>query len=175
MYIKFNFAKMDKAKLKLAVLSLVDAANPAIEGMFAPVAQSLLKSVGTRVSEWIDGIGGPVTFNQTPGETLSQERYDAIAEVAENVFRGQDGFMASVPMGQSERYAFLSSFQGIPPANMQFASDNPVIIDKLNARDRKGRPVFSREQQAKILANMDWMQLLLEFAPIIVKLILLFI
>lgn len=173
MFISFDVKKMDAAKLKLAVTNVIAGASPGLSGLFAPPAQAALAAVGTRIEKWIDDTLSPVSFKASP---LDNERWEAIEDVVANTFKGGDGYHASKPMSAAQQTNFLATFTGkVPAKNLQYAQDNPVIIDKLNAKTRAGKPMFTQEQQEKILANMDWMQLLLEWAPAILKLLLMFI
>jgi hypothetical protein len=175
MFISFDVKKMDASKLKLAVASIIGGATPGLQGLFAPPAQAALLAVGTRVEKWIDDYLSPVSFKASANPALDAERYEAIEEVVVTVFKGQDGFMASKPMTAAQHVNFLGKFASVPKTNLDYALANPMIIDKLNAKTRSGKPVFSEAQQEKILANIDWMKLLLEWAPMIVKLLLMFI
>lgn len=173
MFISFDVKKMDASKLKLAVGAIIGGASPGLQGLFAPPAQAALQAVGTRIEKWIDDVLSPVSFKAS---VIDAERYEAIEEVVVNVFKGQDGYQAAKPMTAAQQTNFLTKFTGkVPAKNLDYALQNPMIVDKLNAKTRSGKPMFTEEQQEKILANMDWMQLLLEWAPMIVKLLLMFI
>lgn len=174
MFISFDVKKMDTTKLKLAVSSVIAGASPGLQGLFAPPAQAALAAVGTRIEKWIDDTLSPVTFKAA--SPLDTERFEAIEEVVVNVFKGGDGYMASKPLSQAQQTNFLAKFAGkVPADNLNFAMANPAVIDKLHAKTRSGKPMFTEEQQEKILANIDWMKLLLEWAPAILKLLLLFV
>lgn len=75
----------------------------------------------------------------------------------------------------AEATNFLGGFSGVPAANAALVMANPILVDKLQAKHHHGNPVFSHDEQQKILANIDWLQLLLTLAPIIFKILMMFL
>ena len=178
--IGFDKTKISKTDAKNAVASVLAAVKPAITGIGASLVHGVLDLVVGKVNSWIDGQLSPVQIhNANPGQPLTpdQEKWEAVEDLMTGVLYGSDGHKASVPMTQADEIKFLANFQlkGVPAVNLQFAKDNPGVIAKLTAKDRKGRAYFTEAQQQKILENIDWMKLLLEYAPVILKLLLMFI
>lgn len=173
MLISFDVKAINRSLLASSMRTLADSINPAVSGLLAPAVKAVVNAAVEKLITWIDNKLAPVSFQADPGDL---EKYEAIEELVDNALRGSDGFMASVPLSPAESINFLAKFTGkVPAAHLDFAKNNPQVIAKLNAVTRKGKPMFTEEQQEKILANMDWMKMLLEFAPIVLKLLLLFI
>jgi hypothetical protein len=70
---------------------------------------------------------------------------------------------------------YLGGFTGVTPANAAFVTAHPEVIVKLMAKRRGGSDWFSHDEQAAMLAGaggIDWMQLLMTLAPILIKILL---
>lgn len=142
--VNFEYKKMDKEKIKLAVSSLAAGALAGFSGIGAGAIVAITNAVVTGINAEIDHWLAQVTILAGPVDAATVTQY-------------------------------LNQFPGLPADNIKFVQDNPKLLAKLKARDRRGNPVFSQEQQEKILANIDWLVLLMEVAPIILKILLMFI
>ncbi len=79
------------------------------------------------------------------------------------------------PVTAQEVSMYLAGFAAVPQASKDFVAANPEVLRKLTGRDRHGKLYFTHEQQQAILGNVDWLALLMEVMPIILKLLMLFI
>lgn len=175
--IGFDKSKISKTDAKNAVSSTFAAVKPAITGLGASLVVGVLSLVETKVHQFIDDTLSPVFIHNANPNSPGAEKWDAIEDVMFAALYGGDGQKAGMPMTQADEIKFLSNFhlKGVSAVNLKFAQDNPGVIAKLTAKDRRGKAYFTEAQQQKILENIDWMQLLLEYAPMIIKLLLMFI
>lgn len=70
---------------------------------------------------------------------------------------------------------WLAGFSGVSQATQDFVKANPLVVDKMRAERRPLRPWFSHDEQQAMLAGVggvDWVALLLQIAPILVKILL---
>jgi hypothetical protein len=70
---------------------------------------------------------------------------------------------------------YLGGFTNVSAANAAFVTAHPEVVGKLMAKRRGGSDWFSHDEQAAMLAgvgNIDWMQLLLQLAPVLIKILL---
>jgi hypothetical protein len=130
----------------------------------------LKSAVSDAVEGVLSGVGGiaapaVAAVARTGVTALQAEIDDLLAQVTIN----------AGPVDAATVTQYLNQFPGVPAANIKFVQDHPEILAKLKARNRRGEAVFSQEQQAKILADIDWLQTLLSIAPLLLKILLMFI
>jgi len=79
------------------------------------------------------------------------------------------------PVTAQDVATYLGTFAAVPAESKAFLEKHPEVLRKLTARDRHGNPVFSTVEQAKILANIDWLTLLETVLPIVLKILMMFL
>lgn len=164
--IGFDKSKVDVAKLQHAVDDVAGAIKPGITGLAAPFLGSMLDGVGTmvkaKISDWLDML--KIKFeSMSPAEQsdfhLHVEEWDKFAKLQ---FAPDPSFATG----------YLANFPQTPVKCADYVKANPALVKKLQAKDWRGRDIFTQEQQAKILGNIDWLELLTTLAPIVFKILM---
>jgi hypothetical protein len=144
--ISFDFKQTDPVKAKAAVNALCD---------------------------WAEG--GVITAGNWD-KTLIFDNLKKAAEAGiDSLYKQGPLVVGDAVTTEVEAANFVAGFTGVPQATADFVKANPLVVDKMRAEVRPGRPRYSFAEQEAMLrgvGGVDWMQLLLTLAPIVIKILL---
>jgi hypothetical protein len=147
-----DLSKVDKAKLKSAVITACDGMKPATK-LPADFDDKAWDMLATFLHQQIDrlGVQEPITVGASDDIVLATKDFTAA---------DADEFLADMPAGS------------YPDKSARMLRAHPEVMKKLYATRKDGTRIFSEEQKHRIVGNPFLLQLLIAFAPTIIRFIL---
>jgi hypothetical protein len=144
--ISFDFKQTDPVKAKAAVNALCD---------------------------WAEG--GVITAGNWD-KTLIFDNLKKAAEAGiDSLYKQGPLVVGAAVTTEVEAANFVAGFPGVPQATADFVKANPMVVDRMVAKRKNGKAWFEFAEQEAMLqgvGGVDWMQLLLTLAPIVIKILL---